>query len=122
MSGVQRSFAIERESEPTSASARANASTAYGGSATIPPTRISRHGERDSGWAVCPFGYRASGRTLDIDETADIKNRKYYVKTYKDQVLRGVDLMSFDLDAKDFVKAPLTPQMEAPALDFPATQ
>ena len=31
---------------------------------------------------------------------ADLKNRHYYVKTYTDQVLRGVDLMSFDLDAE----------------------
>jgi len=50
---------------------------------------------------------------------ADLKNRIYYVKSYKDQVLRSVDLMSFDLDAKDVVKAPLTPMMEPPALAFP---
>lgn len=52
---------------------------------------------------------------------ADLKNRQYYVKTYNDQVLRSVDLMSFDLDATDIVKAPLTPRMEVPSLDFPTT-
>jgi choloylglycine hydrolase len=51
---------------------------------------------------------------------ADLKNRRYYVKTYTDQVLRGVDLMSFDLDAEAIVTAPLTPQMEPAALAFPA--
>lgn len=49
----------------------------------------------------------------------DIKNLRYYVKTYDDQVLRGVDLMSFDLDAKDIVTAPLPPSIDPPALAFP---
>ena len=53
---------------------------------------------------------------------ADLKNRRYYVKTYTDQVLRGVDLMSFDLDAEAIAKAPLTPQMEPAALVFPASK
>lgn len=53
---------------------------------------------------------------------ADIKNRRYYVKSYTDQVLRGVDLMSFDLDAKDIRKAPLTPRMDPPALAFPTAK
>lgn len=50
---------------------------------------------------------------------ADLKNRRYYVKTYTDQVLRGVDLMSFDLDAKEIMSAPLTSQMTPPVLTFP---
>lgn len=50
---------------------------------------------------------------------ADLAGRRYYVKTYEDQVLRSVDLMSFDLDGKSVVAAPLKPQMAAPALAFP---
>lgn len=50
---------------------------------------------------------------------ADLKNRVYYVKTYDDQVLRSIDLMSFDLDAKQTVTAPLKPAAAAPALEFP---
>ena len=49
---------------------------------------------------------------------ADMKNMRYYVKTYDDQVLRGIDLMSFDLDAKTVVNAPLKPDMTPPALSF----
>ncbi|MGH6760965.1 MAG: choloylglycine hydrolase family protein [Phyllobacterium sp.] len=51
---------------------------------------------------------------------ADLNNKKYYVKTYEDQVLREIDLMSFDLDAKTVVSAPLQPQTAAPALPFPS--
>lgn len=49
---------------------------------------------------------------------ADITNTHYYVKSYDDQVLRGIDLKDFDLDAKDIVTAPLKPNMEPPALAF----
>ena len=49
---------------------------------------------------------------------ADLTNKRYYVKTYEDQVLRGVDLMSFDLDAKAIVSAPLKPNPTPPALAF----
>ncbi|BCP55160.1 choloylglycine hydrolase [Kaistia sp. 32K] len=50
---------------------------------------------------------------------ADLKNKTYYVKTYDDPVLRGIELASFDLDAKELVSAPLKPAMAAPALAFP---
>lgn len=50
---------------------------------------------------------------------ADLSNRQYYVKTYDDQMLRGIDLMSFDLDAKTLVTAPLKPDMVPPLLAFP---
>jgi len=50
---------------------------------------------------------------------ADIASRTYYVKSYEDPVLRGIDLKSFDLDAKTLVSAPLTPAMTPPALAFP---
>jgi choloylglycine hydrolase len=49
---------------------------------------------------------------------ADVANLVYYVKTYEDQVLRGIDLKSFDLNAKALVSAPLTPAMTPPALSF----
>lgn len=65
-----------------------------------------------------------AGDTGDLEFTqwstiADLKNRRYYVKTYEDQVLRGVDLMSLDLDAKTLATAPLTPNATPPALAFP---
>ncbi|MDJ1157263.1 choloylglycine hydrolase family protein [Chelatococcus sp. SYSU_G07232] len=49
---------------------------------------------------------------------ADLKARRYYIKTYDNQVLRSVDLMSFDLDAKTIRSAPLTPLATIPALAF----
>ncbi len=49
---------------------------------------------------------------------ADLVNRVYYVKTYEDPVLRGIDLKSFDLDAKTIVSAALVPAMTPPALPF----
>lgn len=49
---------------------------------------------------------------------ADLKNRKYYVKMYDDQVLRGIDINDFDLDSKELKKAPLGPQLTPPAVDF----
>lgn len=50
---------------------------------------------------------------------ADLTNLQYYVKTYDDQVLRGIDLKSFDLDAKALVSTPLKAELAAPALAFP---
>ena len=49
---------------------------------------------------------------------ADLKNQKYYVKMYDDQVLRGIDIKSFDLNAKELKKAPLSPQITPPAVEF----
>lgn len=49
---------------------------------------------------------------------ADLKNRKYYVKMYDDQVLRGIDINDFDLDSKELKKAPLGPQLVPPAVNF----
>ena len=74
-----------------------------------------------------PVGWIRSGDAEDkspLEYTqwstvADMKNARYYVKSYDDQVLRGIDLMSFDLDAKKIVEAPLTPDMDPPALAFP---
>ncbi len=50
---------------------------------------------------------------------ADIDNRMFYVKTYEDQVLRGIDLNAFDLDAKEIVSAELKPEITPPALPMP---
>jgi len=47
---------------------------------------------------------------------ADLANKTYYVKTDEDQVLRAVDLKSFDLDAKALVTAPMKPLVTPPAL------
>ena len=50
---------------------------------------------------------------------ADLVGKHYYVKTYDNQALRRIDLMSFDLDAKAIRAAPLKPALAVPALDFP---
>jgi choloylglycine hydrolase len=74
-----------------------------------------------------PFGYIQNGRSssskIPLDFTqwssiADLKTKRYYVKTYDDQVLRGADLMSFDLDAKTVQAAKLKPDMTVPMLEF----
>lgn len=49
---------------------------------------------------------------------ADLTTKRYYVKTYEDQVLRGIDLMSFNLDAKAVASAPLKPNPTPPKLEF----
>lgn len=49
---------------------------------------------------------------------ADLKNHKYYVKMYEDQVLRGIDINAFDLNAKELKKALLGPQLTPPAVSF----
>ncbi|GAB4070455.1 choloylglycine hydrolase family protein [Ancylobacter sonchi] len=73
-----------------------------------------------------PVGFiqPGGGSTADLEYTqwssvADLKNRRYYVKTYDDQVLRAVDLTSFDLDAKALAVAPLKPMPTPPPLAFP---
>ncbi|WP_374305752.1 linear amide C-N hydrolase [Methylocella sp.] len=66
---------------------------------------------------------RAKGsprETTQWTAIADLRARKYYVKTYFDQTLRQIDLMSFDLDAKALRIAPLKPLAAPPALAFPA--
>ncbi|MBC7202933.1 MAG: linear amide C-N hydrolase, partial [Pusillimonas sp.] len=50
---------------------------------------------------------------------ADLSNGMYYVKTYDNQVLRGIDLNSFDLNAKEIVSAPLNSEITPPALPMP---
>lgn len=50
---------------------------------------------------------------------ADLSNRVYYVKSYEDQTLRGIDLMRLDLDARAPRTAPLRASGRIPPLDFP---
>lgn len=47
---------------------------------------------------------------------ADLKNRRYYVKTYNHADLQGIDLMKFDLDAKTIATAPIAPALAPPSL------
>jgi len=47
---------------------------------------------------------------------ADLANRSYYVKTYDDPVLRGIDLKTLDLDAKEVLSIELKPQLAPPSL------
>lgn len=49
---------------------------------------------------------------------ADMKNRKYYVKMYDDQVLRGIDINDFDLNAKDLKTATMSPHLTPAAVEF----
>jgi len=49
---------------------------------------------------------------------AEMTTKHYYVKTYEDQVLRGIDLMSFDLNAKTIVSAPLKSNPTPAKLEF----
>lgn len=49
---------------------------------------------------------------------ADLKNLKYYIKMYDDQVLREINLNDFDLNAKDVKKASFPPQLQAPTVVF----
>ncbi|MFG1344475.1 choloylglycine hydrolase family protein [Xanthobacter autotrophicus DSM 431] len=72
-----------------------------------------------------PVGWIRDGKsTAALEYTqwtavADLANKRYYVKTYDDPVLRGIDLMSFDLNAPKVVTAPLLRDQDAPALAFP---
>jgi choloylglycine hydrolase len=50
---------------------------------------------------------------------ADLRAKRYYIKSYEDQVLRSVDLMSFDLDAKTLQIAPLKANPTPTAIVFP---
>lgn len=72
-----------------------------------------------------PLGFIRStaGDTTPMEFTqwstiADLKGKSYFVKTYDNQVLRRIDLMSFDLDAKAIRTAPLKPTEAVPALGF----
>lgn len=47
---------------------------------------------------------------------ADMKNNKYYVKTYDDQVLRGVGFEDFDLDGKEIVTVKMQSRIEPSSL------
>ncbi len=49
---------------------------------------------------------------------ADLRAKKYYIKGYRDQVLRMVDLNSFDLDAKGLRVAPFKINLTPPPLEF----
>jgi hypothetical protein len=49
---------------------------------------------------------------------ADLRARKYYIKSYQDQVLRSVDLTSLDLDAKTLRIAPFKENSTPPPLSF----
>ncbi|HEX2840336.1 choloylglycine hydrolase family protein [Hyphomicrobium sp.] len=71
-----------------------------------------------------PLGFidsAAKGGELEYTQwssVADLRAKKYYIKGYKDQVLRSIDLMSFDLDAKTLRVAPFKPNLTPPALEF----
>ncbi len=74
-----------------------------------------------------PSGFIQTGRSASTktpleftqwSSIADLSRKRYYVKTYEDQTLRGIDLMNMDLDAKTIQAAALKPDMPVPALEF----
>lgn len=71
-----------------------------------------------------PIGFiRADAKGDGLEYTqwtsvADLRARKYYIKSYQDEVLRSVDLTSFDLDAKTLYIAPFKANPTPPALQF----
>jgi choloylglycine hydrolase len=72
-----------------------------------------------------PVGWIKNGPTEHAPEEitqwssiADLKARKYYIKTYDNQTLTEVDLMAHDLDAKAMVQAPLPGKTAIPMLPF----
>lgn len=71
-----------------------------------------------------PVGFidsAAKGGELEYTQwtsIADLRAGKYYIKGYRDQVLRMIDLKTFDLDAKDLRVAPFKINLVPPALEF----
>jgi len=71
-----------------------------------------------------PVGYVSSAETngqLEYTQwtaIADLRAKKYYIKSYQDAVLRSVDLMSFDLNAKTLYVAPFKTNLTPPPLTF----
>lgn len=71
-----------------------------------------------------PIGFidsAAKGGELEYTQwtsVADLRAKKYYIKGYRDQVLRMVDLSSFDLDAKGLRVAPFKVNLTPPPLEF----
>ena len=71
-----------------------------------------------------PIGFiRTDAKGGDLEYTqwtsvADLRAKKYYIKSYQDETLRSVSLMSFDLDAKTLYLAPFKANATPPALEF----
>lgn len=63
-------------------------------------------------------GHKAAPEFTQWTTIADLAGRRYYVKTYDNPLLRRIDLLSFDLDAKAIRTAPLEPAATVPALEF----
>ncbi|WOC15080.1 linear amide C-N hydrolase [Pseudochrobactrum sp. MP213Fo] len=70
------------------------------------------------GWIQLNNDAKAPLEYTQWSSIADLKNQKYYVKMYDDQVLRGMDINKFDLDSKELQKAPLEPNLTPPAVEF----
>lgn len=51
---------------------------------------------------------------------ADLRAKKYYIKTYHDQTLREVDLTKIGLDGSDTKKSPLSVRQTIPPIKFDA--
>jgi choloylglycine hydrolase len=71
-----------------------------------------------------PVGFiRTSAEDGQLEYTqwttiADLRAKKYYIKSYQDEVLRSVDLMSFNLYAKTLAVAPFKANLTPPPLSF----
>ena len=74
-----------------------------------------------AGWIRDQKGSQPAEMPLEYTQwstVADLTSKTFYVKTYDNQVLRGIDLSSFDLDAKTLLNAPLDPGGAPPSLVF----
>jgi len=56
--------------------------------------------------------------TTQWSSIADLRARKYYIKSYHDQTLRGVDLNSVNLSGPSLLVSPLSDHRTIPALEF----
>lgn len=71
------------------------------------------------GWVRSGEASRAAWEFTQWTTIADLENRRFYVKTYDNQTLQAIDLMSFDLNAGRIATVPLRPALDVPALAFP---
>lgn len=70
------------------------------------------------GWVREQGGQQPVLEYTEWSSIADIKNRKYYVKTYDNQSLQVIDMARLDLDAKTLQLAPLAPAQAPQVISF----
>lgn len=71
-----------------------------------------------AGWIKSRPGESAPVEITQWSTIADLKARKYYVKTYDNQTLFEIDLLAHDLDAKTMASTPLPGKTSTPKLTW----